>query len=272
MERIQGQDMSSAIASLNHIDTTVECPVCLDRITNVTNSPCGHKVCEKCADRLSNKCWCRAKITDQIYHTSDGLPTPPSKHSVKLSDVAESSKIKKLLEIIEDRIHQKDEKIVIVSQWTTLIDLLVPLVRKRFNVKTECITGQVPINNRMQIIQKFQTDSVTKVLFVSLNSSSEGITLTAANTLVHIDQWWNAAKQDQMSDRIHRIGQKKDVEIISLRIENTIEDMIAQLIRKKSTISEVALTKDETKRIKLENTGWIDSVIKLIDRSKLNID
>jgi SNF2 family DNA or RNA helicase len=262
MERIKGQDMTQAVHSLKFIDTSIECPVCLDNSINVTFSPCGHKVCEKCADRLPNKCWCRAKINYHIYNTTNGTPTPKEKCVVKLSEVGESSKIKKLLEIISERI-ERNEKIVIVSQWTQLIDLLVPLVRKRFKVGVETITGQVPINNRMHIINKFQTDSVTKVLFVSLNSSSEGITLTAANTLVHIDQWWNAAKQDQMSDRIHRIGQTKDVEI------NTIEDMIAQLIRKKDTISRVALTKDENKRIKLENTGWIDQMIKLIDRSKL---
>ena len=264
MERIKGQDLETAVDTLQHIDTTIECPVCLDNTVSVTNSPCGHKVCEKCADRLTNKCWCRAKIHDHIY---DHTRKTKEKIVIKLSEVSESTKVKKLLEIITERIN--DQKIVIVSQWTQLIDLLVPIVRKKFQTGVECITGKIPINNRMHIINKFQTDSTTRILFVSLNSSAEGITLTAANTLIHIDQWWNAAKQDQMSDRIHRIGQTRNVEIINLRIENTIEDAIAGLIRKKDTISRVALTKDEKKRIRLENTGWIDQIIKLIDRSKL---
>ena len=93
-------------------------------------------------------------------------------------------------------------------------------------------------------------------------ASAEGINLTAANHLVLVDSWWNESKMIQVSDRIHRILQTKQVYIYKLQMINSIEEKIEELVNKKSKMSKIVLSKwnDKTN----EDDSWMKNMIKLL--------
>jgi len=72
-----------------------------------------------------------------------------------------------------------------------------------------------------------------------------GIDLTAASVVIHYDRWWNASKEDQATDRVHRIGQKKFVQVMKLVTRGTLEEKIDRMISKKQSVFNKFLEKDE---------------------------
>jgi SNF2 family DNA or RNA helicase len=97
-------------------------------------------------------------------------------------------------------------------------------------------------------------------------SSAEGINLTAANNLVLLDMWWNDSKMLQVSDRVHRIGQKREVNIYRMKVggENSIEERVNRLIMKKEKLKNLILKNWEIKDIDNYDDDWIKTPIKLI--------
>jgi len=85
------------------------------------------------------------------------------------------------------------------------------------------LEGKVPASRRFSLVDKFQDDPTIRVCLLSLHASSEGINLCSSCHVVHVDIWWNESKMSQASDRVHRIGQTRDVFITQLRVKNTIE-------------------------------------------------
>ena len=86
---------------------------------------------------------------------------------------------------------------------------------------------------------------------ISLKAGGTGLNLTGADTVIHIDPWWNAAAEDQADDRTHRIGQKRNVEVIKLIAEDSIEQRVLELqeIKKPSARSqrrEIGISKDDS--------------------------
>ena len=133
------------------------------------------------------------------------------------------------------------------------------------DVKYISLQGDVSINTRTQAIKQFQNNKDIKVCFISINSSAEGINLISANHLVLVDLWWNDAKMSQVSDRIHRIGQDKQVIIYKLKINNSIEEQIEKMVKKKNKISKLILNSWEEP----EDATFIDEHIQLIERPVL---
>jgi SNF2 family DNA or RNA helicase len=84
------------------------------------------------------------------------------------------------------------------------------------------------------------------VLLASLLAGGVGIDLTAASVVIHYDRWWNPAKEDQATDRVHRMGQRRFVQVVKLVTRSTIEERIDELIRAKVALFEqvVAPTED----------------------------
>jgi SNF2 family DNA or RNA helicase len=95
------------------------------------------------------------------------------------------------------------------------------------------------------LIQKFQEDPDCKVFVGSLLAGGIGIDLTAASVVIHYDRWWNASKENQATDRIHRIGQNKNVQVFKLLTKGTLEEKIDQLISSKQKIFEKFMDQDE---------------------------
>jgi SNF2 family DNA or RNA helicase len=92
--------------------------------------------------------------------------------------------------------------------------------------------------NRGEVVDKFQTDASIPVFLISLKAGGVGLNLTAADTVIHFDPWWNPAVEAQATDRAHRIGQKNVVTSIKLIARGTVEERVLQLqLRKRELLA-----------------------------------
>ena len=91
------------------------------------------------------------------------------------------------------------------------------------------------------LVDAFNKDQ-TKVFLIMLKSGGTGLNLTSADTVIHLDLWWNPQAESQATDRTHRIGQKKNVSVIKLICKGTIEEKILELQEKKKILSDKILS------------------------------
>ncbi|POG57291.1 chromatin remodeling complex subunit, partial [Rhizophagus irregularis DAOM 181602=DAOM 197198] len=141
-----------------------------------------------------------------------------------------SSKIEALVEFLNQ--NNDDDKSVVFSQWTSFLDL-IEIAFKDANVKFIRFDGKMLCNQREEAVNNFNNDPKIKVLLISLKCGSLGLNLTAANQCFLMDPWWNPSIEDQAIDRIYRIGQTRPVSVFRFFIENTIEDRVFKLQKKK---------------------------------------
>lgn len=152
----------------------------------------------------------------------------------------ESSKIRWLIEVLK-QVTEK-EKVLVVSQWTTVLDHVADMFAMHIPDILFCqLDGRTPPMNRASTIEVFQQKETHRICLVSLGACAEGVTLTAASRVYHLDLWWNEGKDYQMANRVHRIGQMKDVQIVHIVTEDTIEDKILALREKKRKVSDLSL-------------------------------
>lgn len=276
MERLNNiSSIKDAINVLDYYNKSVnieeECPICFDKTANVILKPCGHKFCDSCIDKMTNlnikKCaMCRCDILDFNE-------THPNKNlEISNDELMMSCKIKYLLELIKEKI-QKNEKIVIVSQWVTMLDIVKKTVNKYIinedkSIKTINLEGNVPLKQRIINIDNFQNNNDYKICYLSLMSSAEGINLTSCNNMVLLDSWWNESKMIQVIDRLHRIGQNKNINIYKLIIENSIEEKIKELVNYKSKIANLIINKWNINDMNKYDDNWMKQIIKLIDKKE----
>ena len=128
-------------------------------------------------------------------------------------------------------------KALIFSQWTTLLDLVEPEL-KRLKVAFARIDGST--RDRSKIVDLFQSSSGPPILLISLKAGGTGLNLTAADHVFLLDPWWNPAVEDQAADRAHRIGQNNPVLIHKLIARDTVEEKVAILQEKKRALADIA--------------------------------
>ena len=135
-----------------------------------------------------------------------------------------------------------NHRMLIFSQFLGTLEEIKKELEKE-NVKYFYIDGSVKSKERMEISKKFNSGEGQAVL-ISLKAGGPGLNLVAADVVLHYDPWWNFAVENQASDRAHRIGQKKSVQVIKLITEGTIEEKIIKIQEKKRTLSENILEKN----------------------------
>lgn len=154
---------------------------------------------------------------------------------------SESGKFELLKELIDEAIGS-GHKIVIFSQYVGMIKIITSYL-------TEAKIGHVELTgatkNRGDLIKRFQADPELKVFCGSLLAGGIGIDLTSANVVIHYDRWWNASKENQATDRVHRIGQVKNVQVMKLVCRGTLEEKIDRMIQGKQALFEKFLDRDE---------------------------
>ncbi len=94
------------------------------------------------------------------------------------------------------------------------------------------------------MVRRFQTDPACRVFVGSLLAGGLGIDLTAASVVIHYDRWWNAARENQATDRVHRIGQSRGVQVIKLITRGTLEEKIDRMIREKARLLDSIIEED----------------------------
>jgi superfamily II DNA or RNA helicase len=150
-----------------------------------------------------------------------------------------TSKLERLVELI-GQLRESGHKVLVFSQFTQHL----AMVKKALDaekVMFSYLDGQVPVTERQKRVERFQEGDGGDVFLISLKAGGTGLTLTAADYVVHLDPWWNPAVEDQASDRAHRIGQTKPVTVYRLIAEGTVEQQILSLHKDKRELADALL-------------------------------
>ncbi len=163
-----------------------------------------------------------------------------------------STKLDYLEELFEQIWQEPDRKVVLFSEWTTMLDLIEKRL-ERFAVDFVRLDGSVPQKKRQQLVHRFQHDPACR-LFVTTNAGSTGLNLQAANTVINVDLPWNPAVLEQRIARAHRMGQKRHVDVFLLVTVDTFEERLLETLSNKRELALAALDPDSTvKSMKLRS-------------------
>lgn len=149
------------------------------------------------------------------------------------STVLESAKLDRMEELVEELV-ENGEKCLIFSNWT---DVTTPAYARLRKYNPAMITGQT--TDREAQAQRFMTDPACSVMVGTIGAMGTGLTLTAATTVIFLDEPWNRANKEQAEDRAHRIGTKSNVNIITLVCKDTIDERINELVYKKGKMADM---------------------------------
>lgn len=153
-----------------------------------------------------------------------------------------SSKLELLAETIQE-IRESGHKALIFSQFVRHLKLVEEWVQSE-GIEYQYLDGSTPGKKRDEAVQAFQRGE-GDVFLISLKAGGTGLTLTAADYVIHLDPWWNPAVEDQASDRAHRIGQQRPVTVLRFVSENTIEEKIVKLHHEKRDLADSLLAGTE---------------------------
>ena len=148
-------------------------------------------------------------------------------------NVGKSAKLDMLLEMLEPLL-EDGRRILLFSQFTAMLGLIEEELKKR-RIDYLKLTGQT--RKRQEMIDRFQSGEVPLFL-ISLKAGGVGLNLTAADTVIHYDPWWNPAVERQATDRAHRIGQDKPVFVYTLVATDTVEEKILRLQQRKQELAD----------------------------------
>jgi superfamily II DNA/RNA helicase len=153
-----------------------------------------------------------------------------------------SSKILEFENLIDQLMDERDRKIVLFSEWTTMLNLIEPILSRR-GLTFVRLDGSVPQKKRQGLINRFQKHRDCN-LFITTNAGSVGLNLQAANTVINVDLPWNPAVLEQRISRVHRMGQKKPVQVFLLVTEGTLEERLLGTLSAKHELAMAALDPD----------------------------
>jgi|GEM_PF-171851 len=139
------------------------------------------------------------------------------------------------------------QKVVVYSQYVGMIEIITQYLADQ---KVDFVSLTGASRDRGRIIQRFDLDPNCRVFVGSLKAGGVGIDLVAASVVIHYDRWWNAAREDQATDRVHRIGQKRGVQVFKLVTEGTLEEKIAAIIARKRDLMENIVKEDDPALVK----------------------
>jgi len=134
------------------------------------------------------------------------------------------------------------QKIVIYSQFLGMIRIIEQFLQGQ-GVCFVTLSGAT--RNRGEVISRFNNDPDCRLYVGSLKAGGTGIDLVAASVVIHYDRWWNAAREDQATDRVHRIGQRRGVQVFKLVTEGTLEEKISAIIEKKRNLMDSIVREDD---------------------------
>jgi superfamily II DNA or RNA helicase len=144
-----------------------------------------------------------------------------------------SAKLQRLLELIEEAIGG-NHRMLIFSQFQKQLLEIEKCISDR---GWGCLRLDGQSRNRQQLVDKFQHPDGPPVFLISLKAGGYGLNLTAADTVVHFDPWWNPAAEAQATDRTHRIGQTRPVTVYRLLTRGTVEEKVVRLQAKKRELA-----------------------------------
>ena len=154
------------------------------------------------------------------------------------AQAAESAKLDYLLELLSSLV-EEGRRVLVFSQFAEML-ALIEAALDRQGLAYQSLTGDTPAAQRPALVQRFQNGRVPLFL-ISLKAGGVGLNLTAADTVVHYDPWWNPAAEAQATDRAYRIGQDKPVFVYRLICADTVEERIRNLQARKAELADAML-------------------------------
>jgi SNF2 family DNA or RNA helicase len=149
---------------------------------------------------------------------------------------AGSAKLDALLELL-DTLLSEGRNVLVFSQFTSMLALIEDALRAR-SIDYALLTGDTL--DRAAPVAAFQRGDVN-VFLISLKAGGVGLNLTAADTVIHYDPWWNPASENQATDRAWRIGQQQPVFVYKLIAQGTLEEKIQEMQRRKGELASAVL-------------------------------
>lgn len=159
---------------------------------------------------------------------------------------AKSAKLTMLMSLLPELI-EEGRRILLFSQFTEMLELIEDELQKE-KISYVKLTGQT--KDRATPVQQFQHGDVPLFL-ISLKAGGTGLNLTAADTVIHYDPWWNPAVEDQATDRAHRIGQYKTVFVYKLVTKGTVEEKILEMQENKRALMEGLFSDNPSQKLNL---------------------
>ena len=166
-----------------------------------------------------------------------------------------SAKLDAIMDLIQAA-RDSGQKSLVFSQFTSYLDLIVARLDAA-GVPYFRIVGATPKQTRLDLVNRFNADD-TPVFLVSLKAGGTGLNLTGASVVIHADPWWNAAAQNQATDRAHRIGQTRSVSVYKVIAKGTIEERIVQLQAAKSDLADSVMGVENASIASLTKQDLID--------------
>ena len=190
---------------------------------------------KKVRDEINKKGLARSHIMilDALLKLRQVCCDPQLVKLAKAKKVKQSAKLELLMSMIPEMV-EEGRKILLFSQFTAMLGIIEKELTKH-KISYSKLTGQT--RKREEAINAFQ-EGDAKVFLISLKAGGVGLNLTAADTVIHYDPWWNPAVEKQATDRAYRIGQDKPVFVYKLLTEETVEEKILKLQEKKQHLAD----------------------------------
>lgn len=153
-----------------------------------------------------------------------------------------SGKLNQCIELVKDAV-QSGHKMLLFSGYTSMFEIIEQALKKE-GINYLKLTGKTSVKDRFELIEQFNNDENIKVFLISLKAGGTGINLTSADMVIHYDPWWNLSVENQATDRTHRIGQTKKVQVYKLITKNSIEEKIYGLQQRKKELIDNMLSTD----------------------------
>ncbi len=206
---------------------------------------------QKVRDEIANKGLSRSQITilEALLKLRQACCDPRLVKIEKARTVNVSAKLEMLTEMLSELVSE-GRKVLLFSQFTSMLDLIEPELSK-LRIPFVQIRGDT--KDRTTPVKRFQAGDVP-VFLLSLKAGGTGLNLTAADTVIHYDPWWNPAVEDQATDRAYRIGQDKPVFVYKLIASGTIEERMLELQERKRKIASSIYDPETAGSLKFDET------------------
>lgn len=176
----------------------------------------------------------------------------------------ESGKWELFVELLNEA-RESQQKVVVFTQYLAMLDIFEDYLNE-IGIGYATIRGATV--NRGEQVHRFNHDPSCEVFLGSLQASGLGVDLTAGSVVIHYDRWWNAARENQATDRVHRIGQTRGVQVFKLVTKGTFEDRIDALISKKGRLMEDVVGTDDHRFLKKFSRDEILQLLQDVEEAK----
>lgn len=176
-------------------------------------------------------------------------------------ETRDGNKVSDIAELVKELTENKDNKIVIFSQWKRMFELIVEELDKQ-GLTFVYLNGDISAQQRNDIIEKFRDDKNVQ-LFLSTDAGGVGVNLQSANILINVDLPWNPAVLEQRIARIYRLGQKKKIAVFNFIAKYSIEHRILHLLDFKKSVFQGAIEEEGADEVSMES--FMSSVKALTD-------